>query len=138
MANKVCNSIQKKTLYRDLKTSDDERISKQILENQEIYSGGRNMYTEMERTAEQLDISLRNWEYMTKSQWKKMIKYSIRKKIEELETKVSTLKKTEIYGKNMEKKTLHRRMQQKRFSKILEDKTKHARHWNKLWQSRQV
>ena len=71
---------QKLMLLQNMITSDDQRIGKEIIIEQQKEREEKSWYGEMERTTEYYKINIDAVEDMTKEQWKKMVKEKIQKK----------------------------------------------------------
>ena len=71
-------NYRKLMLYQNLVKSDDDRLSKNVIMNEEKYAIEKTWYCELKSMAENYKINIGDVKKLQKSEWKKTVKYQIR------------------------------------------------------------
>ena len=75
---------QKMMLYHQLMHSDDKRVAKQVVQDQELRQQGKCWYDDVRKIAERLQMNVQEVMMTKKSEWKNMTKTRLQKEIEEI------------------------------------------------------
>ena len=75
--------LYKSNSQHSIMNSDDERISKKIIEQQQKEKLKNTMYERVKDIAKELEINIAKVGTIKKSTWKRLVKYKMKNKIEE-------------------------------------------------------